>query len=149
MKTVPTAVDLQGLTELKQRAAHDDPKALAEASVQFEALFIGLMLKSAREASFGGGIFDNQQTQQYLELMDQQVALELARNGGFGFGKLLTDQIGSHAAAAGGVDQPAAFALPPRRLHVDRANPVPPADAAASTAAVSTAQGADSANGTP
>ncbi|HLF11907.1 MAG TPA: flagellar assembly peptidoglycan hydrolase FlgJ [Gammaproteobacteria bacterium] len=90
---VPSSVDLQALTELKQRAARDDPAALAEAAVQFEALFIGLMLESARNASLGEGILDGSETRQYLELMDQQVALELARNGGFGFGKLLVEQL--------------------------------------------------------
>jgi peptidoglycan hydrolase FlgJ len=95
---VPTsAIDLKGLEELRHRAAREDPKALAEAAVQFEALFIGLMLKSARDASLGEGILDGPQTVQYLELMDQQVALELARNGGFGFGKLLLEQLGGDA----------------------------------------------------
>jgi flagellar protein FlgJ len=42
---------------------------------------------------------DGADTQQYLELMDQQVALELARNGGFGFGKLIEEQLGGDPAA--------------------------------------------------
>ena len=95
----PTAVDLTGLEQLKQSAARGDSAALKEAATQFDALFIGMMLKSAREARLGKGIFDNQATQQYLELMDDQVALELARKGGLGFGKLLLDQLTPHAAA--------------------------------------------------
>src|ERR1043165_1363916 len=97
--TVPSAVDMQGLAELKQRAARDDPKAAKEAAVQFEALFIGLMLKSARDASLGNGFLDGQDTKQYLELMDQQVALDMAQHGGFGFGKLIADQLSPDAAA--------------------------------------------------
>ena len=76
---IPRAVDLQGSTQLRQRAAHEDPGALTEAAVQFDALFIGMMLKSARDASLGKGIFDSEDSSQYLELMDHQVALELAR----------------------------------------------------------------------
>lgn len=96
---VPTStIDLNGLEELRHRAAREDPKAIAEAAVQFEALFIGLMLKTARDANLGEGIFDSSETMQYLELMDQQVALELARNGGFGFGKLIVEQLGGEAA---------------------------------------------------
>ncbi len=91
----PNAVDLQGLSDLRRRAAHDESGALAEAAVQFEALFIGMMLDSARSASLGSGMFDGPETQQYLELMDRQVALEMARNGGFGFGKLLLEQLGA------------------------------------------------------
>jgi flagellar protein FlgJ len=97
---IPTAIDSTNLAELKQRAAREDPAALAEAAVQFEALFIGMMLESARDASLAAGVFDNSQTQQYLELMDQQVALDLARTGGFGIGKMLLEQLGVPAGAS-------------------------------------------------
>jgi len=91
---LPTnAVDLEGLSDLRRRAQRDDPSALADVAVQFEALFIGMMLESARSASLGSGLFDGGQTEQYLALMDRQVALEMARNGGFGFGKMLTEQL--------------------------------------------------------
>jgi peptidoglycan hydrolase FlgJ len=91
---IPTnAVDLEGLGELRRRAHRDDPSALADVAVQFEALFIGMMLESARSASLGSGLFDGSETEQYLALMDRQVALELARQGGFGFGKMLTQQL--------------------------------------------------------
>jgi flagellar protein FlgJ len=89
----PNAVDLTGLEQLRRSAARDDKAALAEAAVQFEALFIGMMLDSARSASLGNGLFDGQETQQYLELMDRQVALDMARHGGLGFGKLLLQQL--------------------------------------------------------
>ena len=94
----PSAADLTGLEQLRHSAARGDPAALKEAATQFDALFIGMMLKSAREASLGKGIFDSQVTKQYLELMDDQVALELARKGGLGFGKLLLDQLTPHGA---------------------------------------------------
>jgi flagellar protein FlgJ len=96
----PNAVDLQGFESLRRGAARNDPKATAEAAVQFEALFVGLMLKSAREANLGGGIFDSSETQQYLELMDQQVALDIARNGGLGFGAALLKQLAPAEAAS-------------------------------------------------
>ena len=89
----PNAVDLSGLEQLRRSAARNDPSAVAEAAVQFEALFIGMMLDSARSANFGGGMLDSPQTQQYMQLMDRQVALEMARHGGLGFGKLLMQQL--------------------------------------------------------
>jgi flagellar protein FlgJ len=58
----------------------------------------------------GEGLFDGPQTQQYLELMDQQVALDVARRGGFGFGKLLLQQLGNRDAVAS--TGPAAGPLP-------------------------------------
>jgi flagellar protein FlgJ len=123
---IPTnAVDLEGLGELKRRAQRDDPQALAEVAVQFEALFIGMMLESARSANLGDGLFDGADTEQYLSLMDRQVALELARRGGFGFAKMLTEQL----ASAGRVD-PAA---------VLRAPAAPPAPVAAAALPAETA----------
>jgi flagellar protein FlgJ len=119
--SIPTnAVDLEGLGELKRRAQRDDPRALADVAVQFEALFIGMMLESARSASLGSGLFDGGETEQYLALMDRQVALELARQGGFGFGKLLERQLAPHEDGASAPEAPssgaprrAAFALRP------------------------------------
>jgi peptidoglycan hydrolase FlgJ len=106
----PAATDLTGLEQLRQRAAHADPGALKEAAAQFDALFIGMMLKSARAASLGKGIFDSEASNQYLELMDDQVALELARKGGLGFGKMLLEQISprgvQQANALGGDGSP-------------------------------------------
>lgn len=109
---VSSAIDVAGLGNLKQRAARNDPDAVAEAAVQFEALFLGLMLKTARDASLGTGLLDGANTQQYLELMDQQVALELARNGGFGFGKLIEEQLGGDPAARTPT-RAVSFSLPP------------------------------------
>jgi len=132
---VPTnAVDLAGFDDLRRRAQHDDPSALADVAVQFEAMFIGMMLESARSASVGGGIFDSPETEQYFALMDRQVALELARNGGFGFGKMLTEQLGARAEPPARVPPPAApprataefpSALPPSLAGL--AGPTPPA----------------------
>jgi flagellar protein FlgJ len=110
--SIPTAVDLTGLTQLRADAAREDPAALAEAAVQFEALFIGMMLKTARDASLGDGLFDGQETRQYLELMDSQVALELARKGGFGFGRMIVEQLAKGEGAPGaGATAPQIFDL--------------------------------------
>jgi flagellar protein FlgJ len=144
---IPSSVDLQGLTDLRHRAAREDPGALAEAAVQFEALFIGLMLKTARDASLSGGIFDGQESRQYLELMDQQVALELAKSGGFGLGKMIVEQLGARSGATPEGDslEPAPATVAPRGLEHfparlppslrQPASAVAPAAAAASGAA--------------
>jgi flagellar protein FlgJ len=137
---LPTnAVDLEGLDALRRRAHRDDPGALADVAVQFEALFIGMMLESARSASLGSGLFDGGETEQYLALMDRQVALELARSGGFGFGKMLQEQLASREAAAGAPSAPspgAATFVSAARLPVvaDVAQPSAPVGPEPSTA---------------
>ena len=80
---------LAGANNLRDRIRSDDPEALAEVAVQFEALVINLMLKAARDSMPGENAFDGQSTQHYLELMDREVALALARRGGLGLGKML------------------------------------------------------------
>ena len=136
----PNAVDLTGLEQLRRSAARDDKSALAEVAVQFEALFIGMMLDSARSAKLGDGLFDGEQTQQYLELMDRQVALDMARHGGLGFGKLLLQQLTPGAQTRpGSVHSPspggAASALP----GVDAQSSTEPSTSAEATAATQTA----------
>jgi flagellar protein FlgJ len=96
--TTANVVDLHGLERLRHRAAQDESAAVTEAAVQFEALFIGMMLESARSARLGSGLLDGAQTKQYLDLMDQQVALEMARNGGLGFGRMLVEQLSPGSA---------------------------------------------------
>jgi peptidoglycan hydrolase FlgJ len=157
----PAATDLTGLEQLRHRAANADPGALKEAAAQFDALFIGMMLKSARAASLGKGIFDSEASNQYLELMDDQVALELARKGGLGFGKLLLEQIsprGAHASSELGADRSpytsasqsaASFAawLPTLLRALSSGGPVEPLgeDGATATAAAEGAPAADAA----
>jgi flagellar protein FlgJ len=121
---LPTnAIDLEGLSDLRRRAQRDDPSALSDVAVQFEALFIGMMLESARSASLGQGLFDGSQTEQYLSLMDRQVALELARSGGFGFGKMLEQQLGGEAAPARALAMQGPYA--PRAAELARAPQAP------------------------
>jgi len=80
---------LADMGSLRDRVQQNDPDALREVAVQFEALVMNLMLKSARAATPGDGAFDGPNTRQYLEMMDQQVSLALARQGGLGVAKML------------------------------------------------------------
>jgi peptidoglycan hydrolase FlgJ len=101
--------DAGGLAGLRAAAARGDAHALEEAAVQFEALFVGMLLKSARSASLGESLLDGGNTQQYLEMMDGQVALDIAKGGGLGFGRMLVEQLGGAAAP------------PPHRSHAKEA----------------------------
>jgi peptidoglycan hydrolase FlgJ len=126
---VPTnAVDLEGLSDLRRRAQREDPRALAEVAVQFEALFIGMMLESARSASLGSGL-DSGETEQYFALMDRQVALEMARHGGFGFGKMLEQQLAPRANATSDTENAAAALSHSRGRSAHGAPPAPAVEA--------------------
>ena len=97
MSFAPIA-DTGSLAGLRAAAARGDAHALEEAAVQIEALFVGMLLKSARAASLGESLLDGGNTQQFLEMMDGQVALDIAKRGGLGFGRMLVEQLGGAPA---------------------------------------------------
>ncbi|HCK82075.1 MAG TPA: hypothetical protein DIC59_11520, partial [Candidatus Competibacteraceae bacterium] len=88
--------DLNGLAGLRRQARQNSPEAVREAAKQFEAVFVQMMLKSMRAASpsDGGGLMDNDQTQLYREMYDQQIALSMAQQGKLGLADTIARQLG-------------------------------------------------------
>jgi flagellar protein FlgJ len=86
--------DFSGLAALKARAREDQDAALDQVARQFESLFLQMMLKSMRDASFGGGMLDSKQSQFYREMYDQQIALHLSEQKGIGLAEQLKQQLG-------------------------------------------------------
>lgn len=70
-------------------------QAIAEVARQFEALFIGSLLKSMRSAELGKGLLGNDRSaKMYQEMHDEALASELAKGGGLGVGALLSAELG-------------------------------------------------------
>ena len=87
------ALDTKGLGELKQSAKAGTPEALKGAATQFEAMFINMMMKSARDASAPQeGMLDNQQTKMFTGMLDQQLSQNLAKRG-VGLADMLIKQL--------------------------------------------------------
>lgn len=93
--------DFQGLAALKGQARKDQAGALNKVANQFDALFVSMMLKQMRQASFGGGILDSNRTDQYRDMYDQQLALHLSQKGGLGIGDVIKRQLNKEQTAAG------------------------------------------------
>ncbi len=119
--------DLQDLAALRSRARRDDPKVLEAAARQFESLFIRMMLKSMREANLGDPLMDGEGSAFYRDLFDQQLALDMARQGGLGLADALVRQLGRHRSSS--TPRPDGQPLPPRRT--EAAAGTPPVDEAA------------------
>ena len=64
---------------------------LDAAGKRFEAIFVGMMLKSMRTASLGEGLFDSKASQQFRDMQDQQLAQSMAAHAPIGIGKAMTD----------------------------------------------------------
>jgi len=93
---VSMAADVQGLAGLKRAAkdAQSSPETLKQVASQFEALFMHMMLKSMREASFGDDLFGSEQSNFYRDMYDQQLSMTLAKKHGLGLADVLVRQLG-------------------------------------------------------
>lgn len=87
------AFDLRNLEALKLTAKRSPQQGLKAAAQQMEGLFIQMMLKSMREASFKGGLFDNQQSQMFTSMYDQQISQDIAAQGTLGFADQMMQQM--------------------------------------------------------
>ncbi|MGP3590924.1 flagellar assembly peptidoglycan hydrolase FlgJ [Vagococcus sp. WN89Y] len=88
------AFDTRSLDKLKLDVkSGDSEESIKAAAKQMEGLFVQMMLKSMREASFKGGIFDNQQSEMFTSMSDQQLAQNIADNGKMGFADLMVSQM--------------------------------------------------------
>ena len=97
-----SVLDLQGLDSLKLASAQtpNDPKTLRAVAQQFESLFIGMMLKSMREAKLGEGLFDSDQSRFYQDMFDQQLSVSLSQGRGLGIAELLVRSLSPPAVPA-------------------------------------------------
>ena len=86
--------DFSGLAELRYQAREDQAGATAKVARQFESLFVQMMVKQMRQASFGDGIFDSDRTRFYQDMYDQQLAVHLSEQGGIGLSDVMTRQLG-------------------------------------------------------
>ena len=91
--------DLGGLQKLKAQATKDpeSKEALKKAAQHFESIFIGMMLKSMREAN---AVFEQDNpmhsntTNFFRDMYDQQLATDMASNGSMGLADLIVQQLG-------------------------------------------------------
>ena len=94
-----TAIDFQGLAELRRSANSDgnDAETMRQVAGQFESLFVNMMLKSMRQASLGDGVFDSSQSDMYRDMADQQLAMDLSSRGGLGLQDVILRQLGGES----------------------------------------------------
>jgi flagellar protein FlgJ len=90
--------DFSGLTALKHQAREDQAGSAEKVARQFESLFVQMMVKQMRQASFGNGLFESKQTEFVRDMYDQQLSVHLSERRGLGMAKLLRNQLGMEEA---------------------------------------------------
>ena len=108
--------DFQRFSALRGEAGKDPKAALATVAKEFEALFIQMMLKSARDAMPADGELSSHEEQFYREMFDNQIALQMADEGRLGFKAMLARQLPQAKAANEG---PVELKLPERKIFPD------------------------------
>ena len=107
------AIDANGLEQLKSQAKNAPDKAIAGAAKQFESMFLGMIMKSMREATPKDGLFDSEQTKTFTAMLDQQFAQQMA-NRGTGLADAITRQLSRNSISpdkVGNADPAPAFQM--------------------------------------
>jgi peptidoglycan hydrolase FlgJ len=81
---------------------------LEAAGQRFEAIFIGMMLKSMRSAKLSDGLFESKAQDQFRDMQDTQLAQSMAAHAPIGIGKAMTEFLAKSAGAPADAAAPAA-----------------------------------------
>jgi flagellar protein FlgJ len=63
---------------------------LRQTAQEFEGMFLGLLLKTMRSSAGGGGTPQGPDSQMYREMFDVEVGQSLAKAGGIGLARMIT-----------------------------------------------------------
>jgi|GEM_PF-5883041 len=81
------------LQAASQAAQRNDPRAVAQASVECEAMFISHLLKQLRQGMLSGELAGGQRTEKYWAIADQEFSRHLAASGSLGLGRWIYRQL--------------------------------------------------------
>lgn len=89
------ALNPQSLSALRWETRRDGGQGSATAAArEFESFFLHMMLQSMRQSETSGeGLMDSQETRTFTEMLDQQIAQQVAHGKGVGVADLLLKQI--------------------------------------------------------
>lgn len=89
--------DISRFGALRNEAGKNPGDAVGKVAREFEALFIEMMLSSARKAAIKGGMFESHALELYKEMFDTQAARVLAEQGTLGFDQAISGFAGIEA----------------------------------------------------
>ena len=85
--------DFSQFSEMRLNAQQDPQESLKQVAKQFEGVFLNMMLKSMRDASFGDPLFDSDQSEMYQDMFDKQLATDMTNGRGIGLADALVMQM--------------------------------------------------------
>ena len=93
-------MDFAALGELRSRAQADQKGTVREAAQQFEAYFLQEIMKSMRATVENGGLVDSNAVSTYQDMMDKEVAQQMAKGKGIGLADMLVSQLSPQPPSA-------------------------------------------------
>ncbi len=93
-------LDFDALGRLKGKAAKDGKSAARETAQQFEALFLQMMMKSMRDASFKSDLVESQAKDTFEGMFDKEVSLAMAKKDTLGLTDMLLKNMPDPAVQA-------------------------------------------------
>jgi flagellar protein FlgJ len=93
-------LDFDALGRLKGKAAKDGKGAARETAQQFEALFLQMMMKSMRDASFKSDLVESQAKDTFEGMFDKEVSLAMAKKNTLGLADMLLKNMPDPAVQA-------------------------------------------------
>jgi len=92
---------LAGLNASTTSPAGEMPQNLQQAAESFEALFLGNLLKAAREARDGEGLGESDQASgSMMDMAEEFLAQQIAKGGGCGLASMVMKQMEQRAAVS-------------------------------------------------
>ena len=99
--TTGSYLDFAALTRLKGEATQDPKKALRASAEQFEAYFIQETMKAMRKTVEKSDLMgSSQHTDAYQDLLDKEIAVQMARRGSIGLADMLEREMTRREAGA-------------------------------------------------
>jgi Rod binding domain-containing protein len=93
-------LDFDGLSKLKGQARTDSKAATRETAQQFEAMFLQMMMKSMRDASFKSDLMESQAKDTFEGMFDKEVSLAMAKKDTLGLTDMLLKNMPDPAVQA-------------------------------------------------
>ena len=91
--------DFSGFSSLRRAAREQSPDALKQVAQQFEAMFVHMLLKGARDSALAEDVLGGDRNDVVHDLYDQQMSLHLSKQGGLGIADMLVQQLGGQTSA--------------------------------------------------
>ena len=100
LPSVPMSFSLgENVEALSNRLHAGDAESLQQTAVEFESLFVSLLLKEMRQSLDGDGLFAGDQSDAYGGLFDMFLGRELGRTGSFGVSRMVAQYLQTQATS--------------------------------------------------